>query len=270
MKRIFETIKDGIAEAIFPSNIYCICCGSLIDKSRPYALCDLCVKKFHWITGRTCEKCGKALPDTYRGRMCYDCMRIDHAFERGFSCLMYGLHEREVLLDLKYNGKGYLAAKFGDILYDRISCEDIRPDVIIPVPISAGRLKKRGYNQSALMARQLSKRWGVPIDEGILVRRKETMLLRSLNPADRRLALDGAFEVPHRVNVNRKNGCSGAGPDPGLAGKHILLIDDIYTTGATVDACSSVLLEAGAAKVYVLTLASGGNRRPEQDEETTQ
>lgn len=251
MKRIFETIKDGIAEAIFPSNIYCICCGSLIDKSRPYALCDLCVKKFHWITGRTCEKCGKALPDTYRGKLCYDCMRIDHVFEKGFSCLTYGLHEREVLLDLKYNGRGYLAAKFGDILYDRISCEDIHPDVIIPVPISAGRLKKRGYNQSALMARQLSKRWGVPIDEGTLVRRKDTMLLRSLNPADRRLALDGAFEV----TANSR-----------LAGKEVLLIDDIYTTGATVDICSSVLMDAGAAKVYVLTLASGGNRRPQQDE----
>lgn len=250
MKRIIESIKDGIAEAIFPSNIYCICCGSLIDSSRQYALCDVCVKKFHWITGRTCEKCGKALPDTYRGRICYDCMRLDHAFEKGFSCLTYGLHEREVLLDHKYNGKGYLAAKFGDILYDRISCEDIAPDVIIPVPISSGRLKKRGYNQSALMARQLSKRWGVPMDESILVRRKETTLLRSLNPAERRLALSGAFAVKaeHR-----------------MAGKCVLLIDDIYTTGATVDTCSSVLMDAGADKVYVLTLMSGGNRRPKEE-----
>ena len=250
MKRVIESIKDGIAEAIFPSNIYCICCGSLIDSSRQYALCDVCVKKFHWITGRTCEKCGKALPDTYRGRICYDCMRLDHAFEKGFSCLTYGLHEREVLLDHKYNGKGYLAAKFGDILYDRISCEDIAPDVIIPVPISSGRLKKRGYNQSALMARQLSKRWGVPIDESMLVRRKETTLLRSLNPADRRLALSDAFAVKaeHR-----------------LTGKCVLLIDDIYTTGATVDTCSSVLMDAGADKVYVLTLMSGGNRRPKEE-----
>ncbi len=260
MKRIIESIKEGIAEAIFPSNIYCICCGSLIDSSRQYALCDVCVKKFHWITGRTCEKCGKALPDTYRGRLCYDCMRLDHAFEKGFSCLTYGLHEREVLLDHKYNGKGYLAAKFGDILYDRISCEDIQPDVIIPVPISAGRLKKRGYNQSALMARQLSKRWGVPIDESILVRRKETTLLRSLNPADRRLALDGAFQVTLTGRSSEANQT-----DRRLAGRTVLLIDDIYTTGATVDTCSSVLMDAGADKVYVLTLMSGGNRRPKEE-----
>ena len=267
MNRIFENIKDGIAEAIFPSNIYCICCGSLIDKSRPYALCDLCVKKFHWIAGRTCEKCGKALPDTYRGRLCYDCIRLDHVFEKGFSCLTYGLHEREVLLDHKYNGKGYMAAKFGDILYDRISCEDIRPDVIIPVPISEGRLKKRGYNQSALMARQLSKRWGVPMDESILVRKKETTLLRSLNPADRRLVLSGAFAVRGRgKDFDEKS--SGMHDDPRLTGKSVLLIDDIYTTGATVDTCSSVLMAAGADKVYVLTLMSGGNRRPDIESDT--
>ena len=260
MKRIFETIKDGIAEAIFPSNIYCICCGSLIDRSRPYALCDLCVKKFHWITGRTCEKCGKALPDTYRGRFCYDCIRIDHVFEKGFSCLVYGLHEREVLLDFKYNGKGYYGAKFGDILYDRMACETIEPDVIIPVPISTGRMKKRGYNQSALMARRLAKRWGVPIDEGILIRQKDTQLLRSLNPADRRLALADAFAINAKGTASGKQAI-----DERLKCKTVLLVDDIFTTGATVDTCSKVLLDAGAAKVYVLTLASGGNRRPDID-----
>ena len=268
MKRIFEAIKEEIAEAIFPSNIYCICCGSLIDRSRPYALCDVCIKKFHWITGRTCDKCGKALPDTYKGRLCYDCMRLDHSFDKGFSCLTYGLHEREVLLDHKYNGKGYLAAKFGDILYDRISCEDIAPDVIIPVPISAGREKTRGYNQSALMARQLSKRWGVAVDEGVLVMRKDTTLLRSLNPADRRLMLEGAFEVSGREKGGHKGDARGnEKPDPRIDGKCVLLIDDVYTTGATADTCAKVLKDAGAAVVYVLTLTSGGNRRPGEEDD---
>lgn len=260
MKRIIEAIKEGIAEAIFPSNIYCICCGSLIDKSRPYALCDLCIKKFHWITGRTCEKCGKALPDTYRGRMCYDCMRIEHAFEKGFSCLTYGLYEREVLLDFKYNGKGYYGVKFGDILYDRMACETVEPDVIIPVPISTGRMKKRGYNQTALMAARLAKRRGIHMDENVLVRKRDTQLLRSLNPADRRLALADAFMI------HAKGTASGNSEgDARIKGKTVLLVDDIFTTGATVDTCSKVLLDAGAEKVYVLTLASGGNRRPDID-----
>ena len=258
MRKTIRALGNVICEAIFPSNIYCMCCGSLIDKSRPYALCDFCMRQFHWISGKTCEKCGKALQDTYMGSLCYDCMTYEHHFEKGFSCLTYGLHEREVLLDLKYNGKGYLAEKFGDILYDRISCEDIQPDVIIPVPVSSGRAKTRGYNQSALMGRRLSRLLGIPIDEKILARQKETQLLRSLNPADRRLALHGAFVVSSKRNaLGEKNNR--------LAGKQVLLIDDIYTTGATVDTCSKVLLEAGADKVYVLTLASGGNRKPEID-----
>lgn len=252
-KNIIKDITKNIDEAIFPSNIYCICCGSLIDKSRPYALCDLCMKKFHWINGRTCSKCGKALPDTYRGELCYDCMTYEHRFEKGYSCLTYGLHEREVLLDLKYNGKGYLAEKFGDILYDRMACEDTSWDVIIPVPISAGRMKKRGYNQSALMARQFSKRAGISLRENVLTRQKETVLLRSLNPADRRLALANAFAVRESSRAY-------------LEGKSVLLIDDIYTTGATADTCVGVLLDAGAGSVDVLSLASGGNRKPDIDE----
>lgn len=252
MKGILEKAKMAIDEAVFPSNIYCICCGSLIDRSRPYSLCDECAKKFHWINGRTCEKCGKALQDAYRGSLCYDCMVYEHHFTKGFSCLTYGLHEREVLLDHKYNGKGYLAMKFGDILYDRISCEDIHPDVIIPVPISAGRAKKRGYNQSALMGKRLSALWDKAFDDTILVRQKETQLLRSLNPAERRLALDEAFAVTAKGAVKIKE-------------KKVLLIDDIYTTGATADTCSKVLSEAGAAQVYLLTLASGGNRRPSEE-----
>lgn len=262
MMKGWKGLKSAIDEAIFPSNIYCICCGSLIDRSRPYALCDVCVKKFHWINGRTCEKCGKALPDTYRGRLCYDCMAHSHYFEKGFSCLTYGLYERKVLLEHKYSGKGYLANKFGDILYDRISCEDIRPDVIIPVPISRRRMKKRGYNQSSLMSRKLSKLWGIPVREDILIRRKETQLLRSLGPADRRLALEGAFCIAGEAGESsRERYCRL------IRNKTVLLVDDIYTTGATVDNCSKVLMDAGAAVVYVLTLASGGNRRPEEDDE---
>lgn len=258
--KLKDAVKEAVYEAVFPSNIYCICCGSLIDRSRPYALCDACVKKFHWINGRTCEKCGKALQDTYRGRLCYDCMTYEHHFERGFSCLTYGLYERAVLLDHKYNGRGYLAAKFGDILYDRISCEDIRPDVIIPVPISPGRMKARGYNQSALMAARLAERWGIPMDEHSLIRKKETGLLRSLGPADRRLALDGAF----CISGEAAKGASGGRQKNAerLNGKTVMLVDDIYTTGATADACSKVLTDAGAGRVYLLTFASGGNRRP--------
>lgn len=317
-------------EAIFPSSIYCECCGSLIDRSRTYSLCDDCIKQFHWITGRTCGKCGKAMPDTSKGWFCYDCMQEEHFFRKGFSCLTYGLHERELMMGLKYAGRGYLARIFGDILYDRMETEirsglfspegegspgDPRQDriavpieLVISVPVSRGRLRKRGYNQSEVMARRLVQRWqelvreeaagsepvrpgeaaaGTRIvrtgivasgagfvrsgdaDDGsgsmpigrlfpapvyrsdILYRTRETQMLRSLNPTERRMALQGAFAVRESAQ-------------PLLTGKNVLLIDDIYTTGATADACSKALLEGGAKDVYLLTLASGGNRKPGQ------
>ena len=268
-----------IVEAIFPSNIYCVLCGSLIDRSRPYALCDECAQQMHWITGGTCDWCGKALHDTYRGfspdgrRLCYDCMTREHRFTRGWSCLTYGLHERELMMDIKYNSKGYIAGKMGDVIFDRMEpvleaalAEGIVPfDVVIPVPVGRDRLIRRGYNQSELMARQFLRRWRKYLREAeiadefrpalethLLERTRDTVMLRSLNPEERRLVLHDAFAVNERL-AHR------------IEGRNVLLIDDIYTTGATADACSKTLLEAGAEEVYLLTLCSGGNRSPKEE-----
>ena len=283
---MFERVLEIGEQLLFPNNIYCLVCGAMIDDSRPYSLCDKCVRELHWITGgrqpdgsaqRICVKCGKALPATYRGEICYDCMNHVHYFEKGFSCLTYGLHERELMMDLKYNGKSYIAAKMGEILFDRMKWEladfagdGLKIDVVVPVPLSSGRLRKRGYNQSELMARYFLRAWNrelakapdgarplqkeTPVraprlDSKILYRARETQMLRGLDPAERALALNGAFEVKSTKTEI-------------LEGKNILLIDDIYTTGATADACSKALLEAGAGRVYLLSLASGGNRRP--------
>ena len=163
------------------------------------------------------------------------------------------MYEREVLMDYKYNGKGYIGRKFGDILYDRISCENIQIDVIIPVPISRERMRKRGYNQSSVMSQQLALRMEVPFDDKSLVRIKNTHMLRSLDPAERKLVLEGAFAYSE-------------GNVPDLCGKRVLLIDDIMTTGATADACSKVLLDAGAESVIFLSLASGGNWKSGKDQ----
>ncbi len=276
-------IKRGLEIAgqfLFPNNIYCLICGAMIDESRPYSLCDNCVRELHWINRgqqsdgsiqRVCAKCGKALPGTYHGEVCYDCMSHEHFFDKGFSCLTYGLHERELMMDLKYNGKSYIAEKMGEILFDRMKWEladftedGIAVDIVIPVPISSGRLRKRGYNQSELMAKYFVRRWNRELakageavktrapryDAGTLVRTKNTKMLRSLDPAERALAMNGAFAV----KSTRKEY---------LCNKKVLLIDDIYTTGSTVDACSKALRQAGVQRIYLLTLASGGNRKPD-------
>lgn len=245
----FSKMWELLMESIFPSNIYCISCGSMITRDRAYSLCDRCMGDIHWITGKSCNVCGKELNEEYLGSICYNCMNREHYFGRGISCMTYGLLERQMILDLKYNGKGYVGIAFGEIMADRLAVEELETDIIIPVPINRERKKKRGYNQVQIMGAELSRLSGIPMIYDALVRQKNTRLLRSMNPLERESAMKGAFEVPDsKVKY--------------IQGKHILLIDDIMTTGATLDACSKELLNKGAREVCVMTLASGGNRKP--------
>lgn len=249
---LWEMIYEKASEALFPSGIYCICCGSMIDLSRPYALCDSCVQKIHWINERSCKKCGKAIAKDYRTDMCYDCLTGKHIFTRGFSCMTYGLIERSMILSFKYGGKGYMGIKFGDIMYDKISCEDMNIDVVVPVPLHRKRLKKREYNQTEIMTKRLSHLMKVQSDCKSLVKIKETKPLSGMNIGERAMAVEDAYEVIESRSEY-------------ISGKNVLLVDDIYTTGATADACSKAMFDKGAKNVYVISLASGGNRRYDED-----
>ncbi len=240
-----------ILDLIFPDNIYCISCGSMIDRTRPYSLCDTCMKDLHWITGRSCSVCGKALADIYDGDICYDCMSTHHAFDRGISCVEYGNAERAMMMDFKYGGRSYMARHIGEIMYDRLMLEDALPDVITSVPIHRNRRNERGYDQSELLAKEISSRSGIPYMK-LLKRTRETAPLRNLSREERFASLNGAFEIADPAGIPGKRGYEGL---------DILIVDDIYTTGATVDACAKVLKDNIPCKVFVLTFASGYNRR---------
>lgn len=231
---------------LFPSAIYCIACGSMIDKSRPYALCDNCREKFHWASGKTCEKCGKPLQENYLHDRCMDCRQTAHLFHKGYACVQYGLRERGLLLSFKYAGKAYIGEKLAEIMADRIAPEGIRPDLVIPVPLHPARKKKRGYNQAGILAKHLARRLGVPFSEKLLLRTGKTFAMSKLTPGERRRNMENAFSIaPGRASR--------------LSGKNILLVDDIFTTGSTADACCAALLSAGAAEVNLFCFAAGAN-----------
>lgn len=246
MKRILSAFGEGFLDLIFPSNIYCISCGNIIDDTRPYALCDTCVRSLRWANGRTCERCGKILQEDYGPDLCTDCIDGDHVFEKGFTCVEYGAAERELIHRFKYKDQAYLGRKMAEIMYDRILAEELRADLILPVPMFRRKERQRGYNQAAVLAANLAKRMGIPCDTKLLVRTMETEAMSRLSAPDRRENIRGAFSVP----PNRRDK---------LAGKTVLLVDDVYTTGSTADACAAALLAAGASRVYVFTFASGAN-----------
>ena len=238
-----------IAKIIFPDNIYCIRCASIIDSTRPYALCDDCIRNFHWTNKKTCDKCGKLMEDDGIYILCKDCRHDSHYFKKGFTCLMYGLYEKELVLAFKYGKQGYMGEKLADMMMDRMEPEfenGLNVDIVIPVPIHKKKLRQRGFNQAELMARPLSKKWGLPLDCKTLIRTKSTPAMSNLTPLQRRENIAGAFVI-EKV----KEGV--------VKDKSILLVDDVYTTGSTVDECSKVLLAAGAKDVYVITLAAGAN-----------
>lgn len=246
MKRILSALGEGFLDLIYPSNIYCISCGNIIDDSRPYALCDSCVRTLKWANGRTCGKCGKILQDGYGPELCTDCAEIDHVFEKGFTCVEYGAAERDLIHRFKYKEQAYLGRKLAEIMYDRIRIEELEPDLILPVPMFGRKQKLRGYNQAAVMASKLAKYMGVPYSAKLLLRVVETEAMSKLGAQGRRRNIREAFSVPREKAEQ-------------LAGKTILLVDDVFTTGSTADACAATLLEAGAVRVFVFTFASGAN-----------
>lgn len=250
-----RNLGKKVLDFLFPSNIYCICCGNLVDNSRVYSLCDQCMEALHWANGRTCAKCGKVLADTEKRKLldeiregqelCDHCKKNSFYFERGFTCMQYSLMEKEMVHKFKFNGCGYMGEKLGKIMLDRILLEDLKVDMVMPVPMHPKNQLKRGYNQSELMAKVVAKGLGVVYNNRVLIRKQYKAPMNKLDAEQRHINVKGSYGIAQEI--------------PKLQGKRILVIDDIYTTGSTVDECSRILMEAGASKVYVLTLASGAN-----------
>lgn len=245
---------NKIQEYLFPSNIYCICCDNLINESRPYALCDDCMEHIEWANKETCQMCGKLLRDDGEETgdedytICRDCQNGEHYFDRGFTCMCYGQREREILRKYKFQGAAYMSKKLGDMMADRLMPENLSPDMIVAVPMQKQKQKKRGYNQAELLAKHVAERMEIPYVRGILLRKTYKTAMNKLDASHRKENVRGSYYIAPGADKNKING------------KTILLIDDIYTTGSTVDECSKLLKEAGAELVYVCTVASGKDR----------
>ena len=211
----------------------CLSCRRSIELVR-HPLCSICGRPFLEASGddHPCASCIKRPPQFVRARawVCYPREALEE-------------HPvRNVVHKFKYGRKVSLGKPLGRLMTR--GCEEFlrecRAELIVPVPLHARRLRWRGFNQSLLLARQVSRACGVPLDPFVLLRRRETPPQTQFAEEERRKNMRGAFVVNPYISIKKKN---------------ILLIDDVYTSGATVNECSRALRRGGAAEVYVLTLA---------------
>lgn len=227
-----------IKELLFPRR--CAVCDEIV-KFGKNTICNGCRDKFKTITEPWCLKCGKKLKSA-EGEYCADCRKGNHCFTRGRAVFEYDsvVHS---LYRFKYQGRQEYAEYYGkyaaDFLKDEM--EFRRADAIIPVPLHYLRQRKRGYNQAALVAEVISKEWNIPVKHNLIVRRKNTKPLKGFNPSQRQNNLKKAFKIlQNDVKLDT-----------------IVIIDDVYTTGSTIDAMAQVLQSVGISRIYFLTLTIG-------------
>lgn len=199
-----------------------------------------CYRKVRFVEYPRCRCCGKQL--FREEEYCKDCMEGNHEFVRGRSLFDYASIKRS-LYRFKYGGRQEYAAFYGEAvsLYLREFLEQIRPDGLVPVPLSKERQRKRGYNQALLLAKEIGRNTGIPVFEHILLRQKDTVPLKLLNPVERQNNLKKAFIIPqYDVKLNT-----------------IIVVDDIYTTGSTMDEIARTFKAKGTQNIYFIVLASG-------------
>lgn len=227
------------ADLLFPRR--CPVC----DKPAPAGrmICPDHKKAFVPISDPYCLRCGKPLaPEESEKELCRTCQLHPHVFDGGRALYAYP-DVAGAVYKLKYQGRAEYGEYFGRELGKRYRelVKSWGAEVIVPVPLHPARLQIRGYNQAAEIAEALSNELGIPYSETLLFRTKNTVPQKTLGDSERRKNLQNAFKLQGNV-VNYKT---------------VLIIDDIYTTGSTIDACAAVLKENGVSRVYFLTVASG-------------
>lgn len=225
----WQVVVGPLLDLLFPPR--CVVCGRV-----DVWLCAECTARLPWITGPVCIRCGLPLD---LPSLCPRCRETPLRLEGIRSALLFQGPLRAAIHQLKYRHARGLAGPLGGVLARYWKAYPMPVDVIVPVPLHPSRLRRRGYNQAALLARELGRRVGLAVEEGALQRVRATLSQMRLSAADRRRNVEGAFR------------CA----DGRLQGRRVLLLDDVCTTGATLEACADALRAGGAETVWALTLA---------------
>ena len=241
---LLKNALDALASVLFPGP--CRVCGEALTNASRIPLCESCLAGFEEIVPPMCTCCGRPFHSQVAAEaaqpLCRLCRVNYYSFDRARSFAVYNDALFEAVLLLKYEAVGRLGNWFAARLATMLSREAVewRADVVVPVPLDRARRRERGYNQAELIARPPAKRLNLPIEPRMLVRTKARPPQLLVSRGERWKSVRGAYATNEGVDVDNLR---------------ILLVDDVLTTGATLDACSRVLKKAGAAAVFGVTVA---------------
>jgi ComF family protein len=238
----------ALLDLVFPP--FCPVCTARLDEARRFPLCGPCWARIPRIAAPYCRVCGLPFgrlasidgPEPLPGaHVCGRCRRRPPVFSYARSAACYDEVTRAALHAFKFGGTRSLAAPLGDLIADLArTIPLVAPDLLVPVPLHRRRERERGFNQSLLLARRVSRAWNVPVRGDVIDRALYTLPQTQLSGEARRSNVRTAFVARHPEHV---------------AGRHVVLVDDVFTTGSTAAACASCLKKAGASAVGVLTVA---------------
>jgi len=208
------------------------------DDCQP--LCEACFAQLKFIKSPYCSRCGRAFSGGGGNHLCGLCLKSSWAFDRARFLFFYEEVIAKLIHDLKYSGKTQGRSTFKRLSEQSDVLDDLNvPDFILPVPLHIKRLRKRGFNQALVLAKLLFPNEKRKIRHNILLRKTDTPAQAGLNGVERRKNLRNAFVIDKASE---------------LIGKKVLILDDVFTTGSTVNECAKVLKAAGCTNVEVLTI----------------
>ncbi|PIE60145.1 MAG: amidophosphoribosyltransferase [Desulfobulbus propionicus] len=233
-----HSIIGALNDLFFPPR--CLTCAATLENSRPPLLCPRCQEKIEPISSPLCVCCGAPFA-TGRNHLCGVCLQGNYFFDLARSSYVYNRQLSPLIHSLKFNFTTKSASSLGALtkisgVYSQFSI----PDIIVPVPLHITRLRKRGYNQALILARSCFSTWRDRIHVRAIQRHRLTPPQTGLSGKERKNKLRGCFSLRQ--------------PDL-LAGKRILLVDDVFTTGTTVNECAKTIRQAHPAGIEVFTLA---------------
>ncbi len=234
----FRAFTEAFLNLFFP--LFCVICNEPLEPGNRVFLCSGCLAQVKRMRKPVCEKCGR--PDCTG--VCKECRKTHQYYSIARAAGIYDGVLRECIHKLKYGRELYLAKILVSLMVDTLKelPELAQGDLIIPVPLHRVRERERGFNQAYLLTKGISNVLKIGVSSGNLGRVRETT---------------PQIDLPRSVRLSNVRGIFGVRDSSEFNGKKLLLIDDVFTTGSTVNECSKTLIEAGASKVSVLTAARG-------------